>query len=47
MMMWIGSNAVIFQIVILERGSSIAAGAVVTSDIESYLIVGGIPAKIN
>jgi len=42
---WIGSNAVIMQGVKICDGVIIAAGAVVTKDVEPYSIVGGVPAK--
>lgn len=42
---WIGSNAVILQGVTLGAWSVVAAGAVVTRDVEPYTIVGGVPAK--
>ncbi len=43
---WIGSNAMIMQGVKIGDGAVIAAGAVVTKDVESYAIVGGVPAKL-
>lgn len=42
---WIGSNAVILQGVTVGEWSVIAAGAVVTRDVEPYTVVGGVPAK--
>ena len=42
---WIGSNAVILPNCNIGDGAIIGAGAVVTSNIEPYTIVGGIPAK--
>jgi acetyltransferase-like isoleucine patch superfamily enzyme len=42
---WIGGNAVILQGVKIGTGAVVAAGAVVTKDVEPYAIVGGIPAK--
>ena len=42
---WIGSNAVILPNVKIGDSSIIAAGAVVTSDVEPFTIVGGVPAK--
>lgn len=42
---WIGTNVIILDGVSIGNGAIIAAGAVVTKDVESYTIVGGIPAK--
>tara|TARA_Y100000589_G_scaffold278859_1_gene274524 strand:- start:32 stop:631 length:600 start_codon:yes stop_codon:yes gene_type:complete len=42
---WIGSNAVILPNCVIGDGAIIGAGAVVTSDIESHTIVGGVPAR--
>lgn len=42
---WIGSNSVILQGVKIGDGAIIAAGAVVTKDVPSYTIWGGVPAK--
>lgn len=42
---WIGTNAVILAGVCIEDHSVIAAGAVVTKDVEFNSIVGGVPAK--
>jgi len=42
---WISSNCVILPNCTIGEGSIVAAGAVVTKDIEPYSIVGGIPAK--
>ena len=42
---WISSNCVILPNCKIGEGSIVAAGAVVTKDIEPYSIVGGIPAK--
>lgn len=41
---WIGENAIICSGVTLGKGSIIAAGAVVTKDVDPYAIVGGNPA---
>lgn len=43
---WIGANAIILPGVKIGDGVIIAAGAVVTKNIEPYAVVGGIPAKI-
>tara|TARA_B100001248_G_scaffold246485_1_gene217110 strand:- start:594 stop:1193 length:600 start_codon:yes stop_codon:yes gene_type:complete len=43
---WIGSNAVILPNCEIGKGAIIAAGAVVTSNVGSYSIVGGVPAKL-
>ena len=42
---WIGSNAVILQGVTVGEWAVVAAGAVVTKNVEPFTIVGGIPAK--
>lgn len=42
---WIGANAIILAGVKIGDGAIIAAGAVVTKDVEPYSIVGGVPAK--
>ena len=42
---WIGYGAIVLSGVTIGRGSVIAAGAVVTSDVERYSIVAGVPAK--
>ena len=41
---WIGCNVTILCGVHIGRGSTIAAGAVVTKNVEDYSIVGGVPA---
>lgn len=43
---WIGAFSIIFSGVRLGNGSVVAAGSVVTKDIEPYTIVGGNPAKL-
>ena len=43
---WIGTNAILLSGINIGVGAIIAAGAVVTKDIEPYAIVGGNPAKI-
>lgn len=42
---WIGANAVILRDVRLGQGCVVAAGAVVTKDVEPYAVVGGVPAR--
>lgn len=42
---WIGCNVIIMDGITIGDGAIIAAGAVVSKDVESYSIVGGIPAK--
>ncbi len=43
---WIGSNATVLAGVSVGEWSVIAAGAVVTKDVEPYTVVGGVPAKV-
>lgn len=43
---WIGSNSIIMQNITIGDGAIIAAGAVVTRDVEPYSIVGGVPAML-
>lgn len=42
---WIGANATILKGVHIHTGAVIAAGSVVTKDVEAYSISGGVPAK--
>ena len=42
---WIGANVTILQGVTVGEWSVVAAGAVVTHDVEPFTVVGGIPAK--
>jgi galactoside O-acetyltransferase len=42
---WIGSNAVILRNVRLGHGCVVAAGAVVTKDVDPFSVVGGVPAR--
>ena len=43
---WIGTNAMIMSGITIGQGAIVAAGAVVTKDVEPYTIVGGNPAKV-
>lgn len=43
---WIGANVTVLGGVTIGRGSIVAAGAVVTKDVEPFSIVGGVPAKL-
>jgi hypothetical protein len=43
---WIGVRAVVLDGVQVGDGAIVAAGAVVTKDVEAYTIVGGVPAKV-
>lgn len=42
---WIGANAIILRGVTIGRGSIVAAGSIVTKDIEPYSIYAGVPAR--
>ena len=43
---WIGGRSTILQGVTIGEGAVIAAGSVVTRDIEPYTVVAGVPAKV-
>jgi maltose O-acetyltransferase len=43
---WIGARATILPGVRIGKGSMVAAGAVVEKDVESRVVVGGVPAKV-
>lgn len=43
---WIGQRATILDGVRIGQGAAVAAGALVTKDVEPYTIVGGVPARI-
>jgi len=42
---WIGTNSIILDGVIIGDGAIIAANSVVNKDVEAYSIVGGLPAR--
>jgi acetyltransferase-like isoleucine patch superfamily enzyme len=42
---WIGANAVILGGVTIGDGAVVAAGAVVTKDVEAGVVVAGVPAR--
>lgn len=42
---WIASRAIILPGITIGEGAVVAAGAVVTRDVDPYAIVGGVPAK--
>jgi len=43
---WIGDSAIILSGVKIGDGACIAAGSVVTKNVEPFAIVGGVPAKV-
>lgn len=43
---WIGTGAIVLAGVTIGDGAIVGAGAVVTSDVASYAIVAGIPARV-
>jgi acetyltransferase-like isoleucine patch superfamily enzyme len=43
---WIGSNVTLLPNVIIGRGTTVAAGAVVNKSMPPYCICGGVPAKV-
>jgi len=43
---WVGADAIILDGVKIGTGSVIAAGSVVSHDVDSYSIVAGVPAKV-
>lgn len=42
---WIASRAIVLPGVVIKEGAVVAAGSVVTNDIEDWTVVGGNPAK--
>ncbi len=43
---WLGRNVIIMPGVRIGKGSIVGAGAVVTSNVDPYTIVGGVPARV-
>ena len=43
---WIGSNAILLKGITIGEGAVVAAGSIVTKNVEPYSIVAGVPAKI-
>ena len=43
---WIGRNVMILPGVKINNGAIIGANSVVTRDVDSYTIVGGVPARV-
>ena len=43
---WIGAGSIILDGVTIGKAAIVSAGAVVNKDVESYTIVGGVPAKL-
>ncbi len=43
---WVGANAVILPGVNIGQGAVVGAGAVVNSDVDSFTVVGGVPARM-
>lgn len=43
---WLGARSIVLPGVTIGEGATVAAGAVVTKDVEKYAIVGGAPAKV-
>lgn len=43
---WLGANVIILPGVKINKGSIVAAGAVVRSEVPAFSIVGGVPAKV-
>lgn len=42
---WVGTGAIIYPDVTIGNGAVVNAGAVVTKDVPSFTVVGGVPAK--
>ena len=44
---WIGKNSIILSGITIGDGAVIAAGSIVTKDVEPYSVVAGVPAKLK
>jgi acetyltransferase-like isoleucine patch superfamily enzyme len=42
---WIGAGAIVLPGVTIGKGAVVAAGAVVTSSVPPFTVVGGVPAR--
>jgi len=43
---WVGMNCIILKGVTIGEGAIVAAGSVVTKDVQAWTLVGGNPARI-
>ncbi|WP_443738789.1 DapH/DapD/GlmU-related protein [Treponema sp.] len=43
---WIATRCTILPSITIRKGAVVAAGTVVTKDVEAYSVVGGIPARV-
>lgn len=43
---WLGSRCIVLPNIVIGEGAVIAAGAVVTKNVQPYTVVGGVPAKV-
>lgn len=43
---WIGARAIVVDGIVIGDGAIVAAGAVITKDVPSYAVVGGVPARV-
>jgi acetyltransferase-like isoleucine patch superfamily enzyme len=42
---WLGSNVTVLQGVTIRKGAIVAAGSIVTKDVDEFAVVAGVPAK--